>query len=138
MDKLTESNLKILNIKDTNDFKRLSKSKYKFFGKYLIILCQPTDIKHDFNPLNGLNAKHYARIGYTISKKISKLATRRNKIKRRLRQLCKIISKNHYVTNFDYNIIAKSQIINTDFTDIKKDLEFCLKKLNLKINDQKN
>lgn len=123
-----DSNIKILTIKNTFDFKTLSRSKNKFFGKYLIIIYSPTLNKYFFNNLN-LNAKNFVRIGITISKKVSKLATKRNKIKRRLKELTKILAIKYCKNHYDYSIIAKSQIIDSDFNDIKKDLEFCLKNL---------
>ena len=81
---------KLLTIKNSSDFKRLSKSKFKYYGKYIIILCNITPEKYSYNKNLNLNCVNFIRIGYTISRKISKLAVKRNKIKRRLKEIARL------------------------------------------------
>lgn len=124
--------IKVLNIKKSADFKRLSQSKNKFFAKNLLILCNNTEEKYLFDNSKGLNADNFCRVGFTVSKKISKLATKRNKAKRRLREAFKILSQKYCQENSDYSIIARPKIIDSDFSNIKRDMEFCLKNLKSK------
>ncbi|WP_253300157.1 ribonuclease P protein component [Wolbachia endosymbiont of Chironomus riparius] len=68
------------------------------------------------------------RLGIAISKKIGK-ATKRNKIKRRLRVLAKEIILNPKGTDYYYVIITHKSIIHTDYQNLKKDLTTCFKKI---------
>ncbi|MAZ80565.1 MAG: ribonuclease P protein component [Rickettsiales bacterium] len=138
IDDYSKSFFKLLTIKNSRDFRNLSKSQYKYYGRYVIILCNITPDKYLHNKSLNLNCINFIRIGYTISKKISKLAVKRNKIKRRLKEIARLYDQKYYINHYDYNIIAKSQIIDSDFKEIKKDFEFCIKKLKQKIDAQKN
>jgi len=122
-------NFVILNIKNSQDFKKLSSSRIKFICKTLIVIADKTNEKLHFNPNEGLNAKIFCRVGYTVSKKVSKLAVKRNKTKRRLREVFRKIAHQYCQNNYDYVIIARPQIIECEFSAIKRDLEFCLKNL---------
>lgn len=74
-------------------------------------------------------AIEFCRVGYTVSKSVSKLSHQRNLIKRRLREAFK--ANNLYLQNrYDYVIIARKNIINNDYKKIVNDLKFALKKLN--------
>lgn len=74
---------------------------------------------------NNLNI---SRFGWVVSLKISKKAAIRNKIKRKLREIVR-----HNLSNikpgFDIIIVAKPEIINKNYQDIKNDLENLLKVL---------
>lgn len=73
---------------------------------------------------NNLNN---SRFGFVISTKISKKAVIRNKIKRQLRE---IIRKNlpNIKPGFDVLIIAKPEIIDKKYQDIKEEVERLLNK----------
>lgn len=66
------------------------------------------------------------RFGIVVSKKISKKAVNRNKTKRRLRE---IIRQAHIKPGFDIIIIAKPEIIDKNYQDIKNELEDLFKNL---------
>lgn len=66
------------------------------------------------------------RFGVVVSKKISKKAVNRNKIKRRLRE---IIRQAHIRPGLDIIIIAKPEIIDKNYQDIKNELEDLFKNL---------
>jgi ribonuclease P protein component len=71
-----------------------------------------------------------SRFGFIVSSKISKRAVIRNKIKRRLRE---IIQKNiiNIEKGLDVVILARPNIINCDFGEIKEDTERLFKKLKI-------
>jgi len=59
-----------------------------------------------------------------VSKKVSKKATARNKIRRRI----KAIIKTHKKKEMDITVFTKPEIINKKFKEIKTELEMFLKK----------
>ena len=74
-------------------------------------------------------AINFCRVGYTVSKSVSKFSYQRNFVKRRLREAFK--ANNLYLQNHcDYVIIARKNIVNSDYKKILNDLKFALKKLN--------
>nr|WP_168456280.1 ribonuclease P protein component [Wolbachia endosymbiont of Ctenocephalides felis wCfeJ] len=68
------------------------------------------------------------RIGLVVSKKTGK-ATKRNKIKRRLRALTKASILNISNTGYYYIIIAHRNIMQASYKNLQKDLTICLKKI---------
>jgi len=67
------------------------------------------------------------RCGFVINLKTSKKSTIRNKIKRRLRE---IIRQNliNIKPGFDIVVIAKPEIVNKNYQEIKKEIESLFKK----------
>jgi ribonuclease P protein component len=64
------------------------------------------------------------------TKKISKRAVVRNKIKRIVRELVKMNAGNgFFVKNIDYEIIARKTFLLTDFAGLKSDFKYLLKKI---------
>ena len=68
-----------------------------------------------------------SRFCWVVSLKISKKATTRNKIKRQLREIVKANLKN-IKSGFDIAIIAKPEIINKNYQEIKNVLENLIKR----------
>lgn len=64
------------------------------------------------------------KAGFVVSKKIHKRAVKRNKIKRRLREIYCDAQKNNLLTVFENSlsviIIAKAKILDAKFSEIKK------------------
>jgi len=69
------------------------------------------------------------KVGFSVSKKIGKSVVR-SKIKRRLRESFNQIEKK-INPNFNYVFIAKKDIDNIPFLEVKKEMQQCLKKANL-------
>ena len=109
---------KLLALSKNEDFQTLLKSK-KTSNKYVTIF---------FGLLKNKN-KNNLNISFVTKKKIGN-AVKRNKIKRRLRNimndLCKKISINF---NYSYLVIAKSTVLNNDFKKIKETLFLEFKKI---------
>ena len=102
---------KILALSRNEEFRTLLKSK-KTSNKYVTIF---------FGNLTNKN-KNSLNISFVTKKKIGN-AVKRNKIKRRLRNImndaCKKISIN---LNYSYLVIAKSTMLNSEFKKIKETL----------------
>ena len=100
---------KILALSKNEEFRTLLKSK-KASNKYVTIF---------FGNLSKRN-KDNLNISFVTKKKIGN-AVKRNKIKRRLRNImndaCKKISIN---LNYSYLVIAKSTMLNNEFKKIKE------------------
>ena len=109
---------KILALSKSEEFKTLLKKKKKA-NKYVTIF---------FGQLDNKNSKKL-NISFVTKKKIGN-AVKRNRIKRRLRNImndaCKKISIN---LNYSYLVIAKSTMLNNEFKKIKETLFFEFKKI---------
>ena len=73
---------------------------------------------------------HRLHIGYTATKKIGKAVTR-NRAKRRLRALTRCILDQRALRHRYYVLIAKKNIIKTQFSELETELERCLRVLNV-------
>ncbi len=120
--------MKILRIKKSPEFQKISSSGYKFFSKTITLLSKKTAPNYLQDPTKNQNAQDFCRVGYTVSKTVGG-AVARNLAKRRLREafraLAPIYAKNHY----DYVVIARKEIANSEFDKIANDLKFCLKRI---------
>ncbi len=124
--------MKILTIKKSSEFQSIGKKGNKFHAKSLLLLQNPTSEIYFCDKNKGKNAIEFCRVGYTVSKRVGN-AVRRNLAKRRLRQAARALfpalAKNHH----DYIIIAKPEIDKVDYVQIEKDLQFCLKRIGVKM-----
>ena len=100
---------KILALSKNEEFKKLLKKK-KVSNKYVTIFFGHLDNK-DHKRLN---------ISFVTKKKLGN-AVKRNKIKRRLRNIMHQILKISKINlNYSYLIITKKNIINANFSEIKE------------------
>ena len=76
------------------------------------------------------NSLDVTRIGFVVSQKVSKKASLRNKIKRRLREIIKINLPN-LKPGYDLIFFTKKGIIKKDFWEIKEVVEQILKEAKL-------
>ncbi len=69
------------------------------------------------------------RVGFTCSKKVGN-AVERNRAKRRLREIARIVIPIHGQSGWDYVLIGKANVTATRlFTDLQTDLTQALKRL---------
>jgi len=102
---------KILALSKNEDFKSLLKKK-KVSNKYATIY---------FGYLNFKNNKKL-NISFSVKKKIGN-AVKRNKIKRRLRNIMNdAVKKVSINLNFSFLVIAKPTMLNSEFKNIKETL----------------
>ena len=100
---------KILALSKKEEFKRLLKQK-KITNKYITIF---------FGKLLNKNSKNL-NISFVTKKKIGN-AVKRNKIKRRLRNIMNEAVKNISINfNYSFLVIAKSSMLNNEYKIIKK------------------
>ena len=100
---------KILALSKKEEFKRLLKQK-KISNKYTTIF---------FGKLLNKNTKNL-NISFVTKKKIGN-AVKRNKIKRRLRNIMNEAVKNITINfNYSFLVIAKSSMLNNEYKIIKK------------------
>ena len=72
------------------------------------------------------------RFGLTVTKKLEKTAVGRNRMKRRLRAAAADVLPAYASHNLDIVIFARSESATRLYTDLKKDLSWCLKKLEIR------
>ena len=102
---------KIIALSKNEEFKTLLKKK-KASNKYVTIF---------FGSLEKKN-KDYLNISFVTKKKIGN-AVKRNKIKRRLRNIMNdAVKKISIKFKYSYLVIAKSTMLNNDFKNIKETL----------------
>ncbi len=121
--------MKILSIKKSAEFQKISKKGQKFYAKTLLLLSLPSPQIYFQNLEKGKLANDFCRVGYTVAKTVSKSAVVRNLAKRRLREAFRAIALQHVKNHHDYVIIARKEIIEADFAKISADLKFCLKRI---------
>ena len=109
---------KIVALSNNNDFKNLLKKK-KISNKYVTIF---------FGNLNNKNIKKL-NVSFVTKKKLGN-AVKRNKIKRRLRNIVDHAIK-ELIIKFDYSylVIAKPTMLSSDYTNIKETLFQDFKKI---------
>ena len=109
---------KILALSRNEEFKDLLK-KQKLSNKYVTIF---------FGNINNKSNKKL-NISFVTKKKIGN-AVKRNKIKRRLRNIMNdAIKKISIKLNYSYLVIAKSTMLNNEYTNMKETLFQELKKI---------
>jgi len=109
---------KILALSNNEEFKNLLKKK-KLSNKYVTIF---------FGILSNKNIKKL-NISFVTKKKIGN-AVKRNKIKRRLRNIINdAVKKISVKFEYSYLVIAKPTMLNNEFKDIKETLFKELKKI---------
>ena len=109
---------KIVALSNNNDFKNLLKKK-KISNKYVTIF---------FGNLNNKNIKKL-NVSFVTKKKLGN-AVKRNKIKRRLRNIMDHAIRD-LIIKFDYSylVIAKPTMLSSDYTNIKETLFQDFKKI---------
>ena len=109
---------KIIALSKSEDFKNLLKEK-KISNKYITIFYGLLNHKN----LTKLN------ISFVTKKKLGN-AVKRNKIKRRLRNIINEATKKIDIKfNYSYLVIAKPAMLNNDYLNIKETLFQTLKKI---------
>ena len=103
---------KIVALKKNEDFKSLLKGK-KISNKYFTIFFNKI-LNKDSNNLN---------VSFVVAKKKIGNAVKRNKIKRRLKNMTNdAIKKISINFNYSYLVIAKNKVLSNEYENIKKTL----------------
>lgn len=104
---------------NTKDFQTILKKGRSGWGNYLTI------------KYNTIKSDEDSKFGFIVSTKVSKLATKRNQIKRLLRENIRTDFLRKIKKPIWAVVIAKREIIDKNYQDIKKDLAYILKKQHL-------
>ncbi|MEM6811379.1 MAG: ribonuclease P protein component [Pseudomonadota bacterium] len=117
------NNLKIGRLKKRPDFLRIQKNGQKWISKGLIVEVSEA-------------GEDKPRFGITVSKKVSKSAVTRNRIKRRLRSVAYEVFPNFHSSHIDIVLIGRKETETRGYQDLKNDLIWCLGKLGYKADKQ--
>ena len=107
----------LITIKKRADFLAIGKYGKRFSCPYFVLI---TKKRPD-------NSSDESRCGFTVSKKVSKKAVTRNRIKRRLREACRANIAAHGTAGFDYVVIARQAAETAPFEQLNERLRFGLK-----------
>ena len=107
---------KLGRLKRRPEFLRVQQAGQKWVSKGLILQAAPNE---------GLGV----RFGLTVTKRLSKLAVERNRIRRRLKAVACDILPAYAADNMDFVLIGRPDSATRVYEDIQKDLIWCLKKL---------
>ena len=129
--------MKTLQVTKSAEFKKISNKAAKFYSKTILLLCCPTSNIYLKDEKTGKNFENFCRTGYTVSKKIGN-AVARNFAKRRLREAFKELVADYGKNHYDYVIIARREIANSDYKKILSDLRFCMKNIGRKNETKSN
>lgn len=116
---LKENTKKIARLKKRADFLRVQKAGKKWVSKGMVV------------ELAG-NQVSAVRYGLTVSKRVSKSAVIRNRVKRRLRAVAMEVLPAYAPQNLDIVLIGRAETESRDYEDLKNDLIWCLKKMDIK------
>ncbi len=115
--KATKKDLKKMDrLLKRSDFLRVRDGGVKWVAKGMVVQAAP----NDYNII---------RVGFTATKKLEKTAVGRNRMKRRLRTCAANVLTNSARSGMDYVLIARAETAQRPFTDLEKDLRWCLGKL---------
>ena len=106
-------------LKKRADFLALQKSQESWATKTIIIQRQK-------------NALESNRFGFTVSKRISKRAVDRNRIKRRFRAIINEVAPEKFGAGFDYVFIARIDALTRAYADLRGDVVYAIKKIEAK------
>jgi ribonuclease P protein component len=117
-----ENTLKIVPVlQKRKDFLRVAalRKKWNAPGMIVQIAPQPKNLGADIPNL---------RVGYTASKKVGN-SVARSRVKRRLREVVRLILADKGQENHDYVIIGRPETLERSFDDLIRDLKWCIKRL---------
>jgi len=112
---------KLYRLQKNEDIKKLSKKGRRFKEDFLILKTISNNLNH-------------TRFGFIVSRKLSKRATLRNKIRRKLRELVRLRLK-EIKKGIDVIVIASPGLETKDFWEIDESINKLFKKAGL-INKQ--
>lgn len=113
----TKEQMKCLDrLKKRSDFLRVQGSGQKWVSKSLVLHILP-------------NPDHESvRCGFTATKRLSKRAVDRNRMKRRLRAAAADVMALQAKKGVDYVLVARAETPARSYDEIKRDLRWCLQR----------
>ena len=106
-------------LKNKKEFEKVFKNGEFFGGQY----CTIRMLENKFS---------VSRFGFVAGKKLIKSIVRRNKVKRRMREIVRLfLRENKIKPGFDVITIAKERVLDVSYQELKKDLEGIFKRVKL-------
>ena len=104
----------LIRIKRHFDFVEMRNAPFKAFTKSFVLQMRPNDKKE-------------TRFGFTVSKKISKSAVVRNRLRRQMREIVRLSSilQEKYPSH-DLILIAREEALNRSFAQLTEDFAYLL------------
>jgi len=103
-------------LKNRADFLKMNSQAKKWVSHGLVLQVLENDL--------GIT-----RVGFTVSKKVSKSAVKRNRIKRRLRAAAEEVLSTQARPSCDYVLIGKQMSATRPYDSLTGDLLWCLRKM---------
>ena len=100
-------------IKKKSDFARLQSGAGKIYSKHFLLIIGPSE--------NGVS-----RLGLTVTKKVEPLATGRNRLKRRLREIFRRLHAD-LVSPVDIIVVARQHSPDLTLADVRREIVTALK-----------
>ena len=115
----------LIRIKRHFDFVEMRDAPFKAFTKSFVLQMRPND-------------KNETRVGFTVSKKVSKSAIVRNRLRRQMREVVRLspILMERYPSH-DLILIAREEALNRSYSQLTADFEYLLTHFH-KMDDEKN
>lgn len=108
------------------DFVEMRDAKTKAFTKSFVLQVRPND-------------KGMTRVGLTVSKKISKLAVVRNRLRRQMREIMRLSPDlQQKYPSHDVVLVARSEALNRDYQQLTKDFAYLLNHVHEVTDDPKD
>ena len=105
----------LVRIKSRTDFLKIQSKGQKWVSHGLVVQIMPNDLGE-------------RRVGFTVSKKVSNSAVKRNRIKRRLRAVAADILPLHAKESCDYILVGRPLTATRPYETLQNDLKWCLEK----------
>ena len=107
-------------LRKRREFVQIAENGRKFITSGLVLQVWERPAENLFNDA--------IRVGFTTSKKVGN-AVKRNRVRRRLRSLAKLILPEFGTKGCDYVLIGRSSTYDRPFEKLKDDLKYALKKI---------
>lgn len=104
-------------IKKNKEYKKIYQRAPSLANRYLVVFCLQNNLP-------------YGRFGFSIGKKVGK-AVKRNRLKRLLKEICRLNSS-WFNNGYDYIFIARKGIDNLSFIKLKESVENLAYRINKK------
>lgn len=115
----------LVRIKRHFDFLEMKDTKTKAFTKSFVLQVRPNELGQ-------------TRTGLTVSKKISKKAVVRNRLRRQMREIVRLSPELQVkYPSHDVVLIAREEALNRDYQQLTKDFAYLLDHVHEVTNDKK-
>lgn len=121
--------MKILSVRSRQDFLSIQKNNENSYATKNIVFLQKRTLEKYTKISSKQRCEEFVRLGLSVSKKISKKAVVRNRVKRLLREAFRIVEANKFYKHNDYVIIARVAILESNVSDLVGDINLCLSKI---------